>query len=157
MREDSATEPSSDSDGDRDPDAGRDGPEGPELSVSWKIVVWLISLALAGYLIWQGAGTVVRAILQHGRLLLMGWLIRPLQIAGGVLILFPRTRFNGALVIIVATVCSFLLLRPPQVGWVPWLEVHGMFVVLAGIVAFKTMPPGLRAKLPKKEQSPPVF
>jgi hypothetical protein len=86
-------------------------------------------------------------------------LVNVAQLAGGAALFLPRFRFPGGVAIVVACIVSVIASRPSGIPAQSWFYINAMIVVLAGIVAFKSLPPKLAERFQKNhdDDPPPVF
>lgn len=139
--------------------------EDEEANTGWRIGIWVLSILLGLVMIGWGAASIyqiVKSLHEGYRLTGMSFVhigVCALEVIAGVLLFVPRLRFTAALGIVVALFVNFAALRPPQIPGRSWFYMNAFFIVFAGIIALKSMPPALAARFRKNDEDepPPVF
>lgn len=136
--------------------------EDEEISTAWKVGLWILCVPFGLAMVAWGGTSIYAAVreMQKGYAFSLSHLVVQLgQVVGGVAILLPRFRFRGSIVIAVASLINMLALRPSAIPGRSWFYMNAMLIVLAGVIALKTVPPKLAARFRKddEDEPPPVF
>jgi hypothetical protein len=136
--------------------------EDEEVSTAWKVGLWILCVLFGLAMIAWGGAAIYASVLEMKKgysFSLLRFVVQLGQVVGGAAILLPRFRFPGSLVIAVASLINMVALRPAAIPGRSWFYMNAMLIVLAGVIALKTVPAQLAARFRKddEDEPPPVF